>query len=274
MKVKNRFLPDVIARAFVDARRTGAILPGFPGAIPDSLDAAYTIQDHAIALTGQRVGGWKVGRIAHNLTTASSTNRLAGPIFADRILETTTTNIPRVQILAGFAALEAELILRIAETPPADLPIDRARDFVDEVRFGLEVASSPFPGINDFGPEVTVSDFGNNFGLLLGSPIPDWRSRDLINAPVVLAIDDRTVGRATMATMLDGPFGALSFLVGNLARRGIALAPGTWVSTGAITGVHTIGAGQQALATFDGTFSVSCLTTDFVETALEQVSRL
>ena len=53
---------QAIARAFVDARRAGVSLPAYPGDRPETLAAAYAIQDTALALWGdRRIGGWKVG---------------------------------------------------------------------------------------------------------------------------------------------------------------------------------------------------------------------
>ena len=52
--------------------------------------------------------------------------------------------------------------------------------------------------------------------------------------------------------MLDGPFGAAAFLLRNLVERGIDPQAGWWISSGAITGVHEIAAGQHAIAVFDG----------------------
>jgi 2-keto-4-pentenoate hydratase len=252
-----------IAKAFVEARRTGAIIAAYPGDIPTALDEAYRIQDSGIALTGKAIGGWKVGRIAAPLIDAYGSNRLAGPIFSDQIVDAVAGSIPKMPVLAGFAAIEAELLLRVGQTPPSGLKLEDARDYVDDVRFGLEVASSPFPGINDHGPAVTITDFGNNFGLVLGPQIEDWRSRDLLNAPVSLSIDGNIAGEARLAQMLDGPFGAFCFLVDSLAKRGLALEPGQWISTGAITGVHAITAGQHAEASFDRSFLVTCRTVSF-----------
>jgi 2-keto-4-pentenoate hydratase len=252
-----------IAKAFVDARLTGAVMADYPGDIPVALDDAYQIQDTGIALTGKAVGGWKVGRIAEPLIGTYGSNRLAGPIFSDRIVDAAAGEVPKVPVLAGFAAIEAELLLRVGRTPPQEMTLEAARDYIDEVRFGLEVASSPFPGINDHGPAVTITDFGNNFGLVLGPRIEDWRSRDLLNAPVSLSIDGKVAGEARLAQMLDGPFGAFCFLVDSLAKRGLTLAPGQWISTGAITGVHAITAGQQAEASFDGSFAVVCRTISY-----------
>ena len=52
-----------IAAHFVEARRRGASLAAYPGAMPQSLAEAYAIQAHAIVLRGGHVGGWKLGRI-------------------------------------------------------------------------------------------------------------------------------------------------------------------------------------------------------------------
>ena len=38
-----------------------------------------------------------------------------------------------------------------------------------------------------------------------------------------------------------------------MARRGIALTPGQWISSGAVTGVHPVAPGAVVEARFDGT---------------------
>ncbi|MDP2117545.1 MAG: 2-keto-4-pentenoate hydratase, partial [Brevundimonas sp.] len=48
-----------IARAFVEARRSARALATYPGTAPESLEAAYAIQDDAIALWPDRIAGWK-----------------------------------------------------------------------------------------------------------------------------------------------------------------------------------------------------------------------
>jgi 2-keto-4-pentenoate hydratase len=252
-----------IAEAFVAARKSGAVIQEYPGDMPLALDDAYHIQDAGIALVGKPVGGWKVGRISAALAANFDTDRLAGPIFVDQIVATANGASLKVPVLSGFAAVEAEMLLRVGRTPPPRLSLDECWDYIDEVRFGLEIASSPFPGINDHGPAVTISDFGNNFGLVLGPKIDDWRDRLMRKAPVSLTIDEEIVGEAQLAQMGDGPFGSFCFLAESLPKRGLQLQPGQWISTGAITGVHRITAGQYAEASFDGLFKVSCGTVPY-----------
>ncbi|MDB5678864.1 fumarylacetoacetate hydrolase family protein [Sphingomonas bacterium] len=248
-----------IARSFVEARRTGTALPDYPGTMPAALDDAYAVQDAAIALAGGKIAGWKVGRINPPIY---GMNRLAGPIFATTVAAANGAELAMPVFRDGFAAAEAEFLLRIGATPdPAktEYTIDEARGLIDAVHVGIEIASSPFPGINEHGPSVTISDFGNNNGLVVGAPINGWHEVDLDSWPVELRINGERAGAATTATMLDGPFGAARFLFEAMAARGIPLAPGQWISTGAVTGVHPVAIGDRVEARFDGRLTVDCV---------------
>lgn len=253
-----------IARAFLAARAKKTPLTEYPGAMPSTMAEAYAIQDRAILLDGRPVGGWKVGRIADDLVEHYGDNRLTGPIFRDEIFDGSDGAHPAMPVYAdGFAAAEAEVLLCLGDVGSGGHGLMSIRDSIVEVRTGIEIASSPFPEINRHGPAVTASDYGNNKGLVLGPAIPGWREADLMSMPVEFFIDGRAAGAATMAAMLDGPFGSALFLIRTLRARGIAIAPGTWVSAGAITGIHEVRSGQRAEALFDGKIRVGCTITGY-----------
>ena len=251
-----------IARAFVGARQAGTALPDYPGDIPAALEQAYAVQDAAIGLTQSPVAGWKVGKIE---PPVEEMNRLAGPIFADQVVTAGDADDIAMPVFGdGFAAAEAEFLLRIGAAPdPAQrrFTIDEARALIDAVHVGIEIASSPYPGINADGPIVTISDFGNNNGLVVGAAIPDWRETNISGWPIELWIEGRRIGAATAAAMLDGPFGAARFLFEHMAARGIALHPGQWISSGAVTGVHPVKPGERVEARFDDRYAVRCRIT-------------
>jgi 2-keto-4-pentenoate hydratase len=250
-----------VAEAFVAARRTAQVLPTYPGTRPNTLVDAYRIQDAAIALDGRSIAGWKVGRINPPTDAQLGANRLAGPVFADGAAMAGTDATPDMPIFAGgFAAAEAEMLLHVAAGWDGRVPSNDAetRAILDDVRLGIEIASSPYPGINADGPTVTVSDYGNNAGVVIGAEIVGWRDLDLCAILVRTVIDGAVVGEATAATMLDGPYGAVRFLLGNLLARGIDASQGLWVSTGAITGVHPVTSGQHITAEFVGYGTVNC----------------
>jgi 2-keto-4-pentenoate hydratase len=249
-----------VAERFVAARRAAAGLPDYPGERPATLADAYRIQDAAVRLHGGTIAGWKVGKIAPEVEGA---NRLAGPIFGDAVVQAGDgVDGGAMPVFAdGFAAAEAEFLLRIGTAPEpgkTEFTMADARAMVDAVHVGIEVASSPFTGINAHGPAVTVSDFGNNNGLVIGAAVDNWQDTDLNHWPVELRINDEVAGAAIAADMLDGPFGAVRFLAEHLATRGIALTPGQWVSTGAVTGVHKVQVGDRVAARFDASHRVTC----------------
>lgn len=250
---------EAIARAFVEARRAGAALPTYPGGRPTSLGTAYGVQDHAISLRGGAVAGWKVGRVPAPHSDTLGVPRLAGPIFADQIQNAGDDPAVLPVIAGGFAAVEAEYLLRIGRSPRRGtqrISLEEAVDLVDAVHVGFEIASSPYAGINADGPLVTISDFGNHNALLIGAPVVDWSSRAFEDWQVATFVDGTCVGEASARTMLDGPFGAVAFLVESLAARGRTLEPGQWVSSGAVTGVHQVAVGARVEARF-GTLRVS-----------------
>lgn len=254
-----------VASAFVEARRAGRALRAYPGEKPADLAAAYAIQDSALALWQREIGGWKVGRIAPPDTSRLGADRLAGPVFADTVVEARGSDIDMPVFSGGFAAVEAEFMLRLAPPPGASVPATNveAAEWIDLIRIGVEIASSPYHGINRDGPCVTVSDHGNNAGLLLGPEVEQERWADLDQVAVSMFIDDRLVGQATTASMLDGPFGAVRFLLANLHDRAIAPQNGWWVSSGAITGVHEITSGSSFEAIFEGIGRVRSRATHF-----------
>lgn len=258
-------VPDparAIAGQFVSARLAATPLAGFPGAIPGTLDEAYRCQDLAIALWPDEVVGWKVGWIPADQQRIYGEERLVGPIFR-RALHLVPPAAPiDVPVFAGgFAAVEAEYIFRIGTAAPAgklDWSDDEAAALVDGMYIGIEPASSPLATINDLGPAVVVSDFGNNAGLLLGPEIHDWRPRLAAGMTCETFIEGRSVGRGGTARLPKGPLGALAFALMRCARRGRPLQPGQYVSTGAASGIHDILPGESATIVFDGLGTLAC----------------
>ena len=251
-----------IAEAFVAARQKALGFASYPGKLPSDLDQAYVIQDAAIALRGGAPVGWKVGRINTPWLERLSVNRLAGPIFASHVKNGVADSPVTGNIFRdGFGAVEAEFLFRIGRTPEAgktSFSLTEAADLIDSVFIGIEVASSPFPGINSLGPLVTISDFGDNNGLIIGKEIPDWRESGLESWLVEAQIDGQSVGQGQASAFPDGPVGSVQFLLENLITRGITITPGMLVSTGAASGVHEITDGQHFEVHFDNFGRIEC----------------
>ncbi len=253
--------PQAIAAALVDARRHAQALPDYPGPLPTSLRDGYAIQDAGMAHRGDRVAGWKVGRIWPPLDTRFGSDRLAGPIFSDRVITADAASNTEMPIFTGgFGAVEAEFVFRLGAVPPSQtrFSLSETSELIASVHVGIEIASSPLAAINDLGPPIIVSDFGNNNGLIVGPAIADWQDAAIDSWPIAVAIDGVEVGTGVSGDFPDGTLGSVRFLLELLAARGIAAPEGMLVSTGAITGVHNIVAGQTASFDFGGRAALRC----------------
>ena len=247
--------PVTIANRFVSARLDARALSGFPGQIPSTMTYAYDVQEKALEQWPAKPAGWKVGRIADDIAATLGDNRLSGPIFESMIKSADAAPLTVPVFVGGFAAVEAEFIYRIgrdADPKTSAYDTDAALDLAEGLYFGIEMAGSPLSTINDLGPTVVASDFGNNHGLIIGGPVEGWRDRPDASLTCETFVDGKSVGRGDASGVLGGPAGALAWLAGHLARRGRPLSKGQWVSTGAVTGIHRIGAGQTAEVVFEG----------------------
>ena len=244
---------QAISDAFVSARLSARALPGFPGDLPGSLSEAYAVQALSVAAWPDEVAGWKVGGIPPANAEKYGADRLAGPIFKRSVRRVNGAPVSMPAFEGGFAAVESEYVLVTGDAvEPGAVAADAlaARNIVARVHIGVEIASSPLRTINELGPASIISDFGNNAGIILGEEIEDWRDRDLSEIEVETLIDGDTVGTARAGP--DAPFEAVAFLIGHFARADRVLPAGTYVSTGAITGVHDAQVGAVATARFEG----------------------
>ncbi|HWA00206.1 MAG TPA: 2-keto-4-pentenoate hydratase [Caulobacterales bacterium] len=223
---------------------------------------AYAVQDIAISLWPEAVAGWKIGLVPLAARNAFQAERIAGPIFAGAVQADANGGPFEFPVFSGgFAAVEAELVFHVGADAPAgrvEWSKDEIIPFIDAVHIGVECAGSPFAAINDSGPAVTASDFGNNAGLLIGAEVRDWQAMDLGAVEVVTKINDAVAGRGSAASIPGGPFAALAFIFEHTARRGRPLRQGQWISTGALTGVHAVQADDAAQAEFGPLGVIAC----------------
>ncbi len=252
---------DMRAAAFVNARLAGQSLSAYPGSLPVSLNEAYLIQSQAIDLWPDRISGWKVGRINAPWDAQFGTDRLAGPIFSKQLTQSGTPPQKAHVFAGGFGAVEGELVVEVkADAPPEKTTwtLSESIEFAGIMRIGMEIASSPFAGINDFGPLVTISDFGNNNGLILGEEIPGWHSAAPSDWFLRTRIDGREVGASSAASIPGGPLESFRAVLEICARMGMPLQRGMQITTGAVTGVHPIREGQTATVEMTGLPLISC----------------
>lgn len=253
-----------IAACFVEARLRGRGLPAFPGTMPDTLEDAYAIQAEAIRLWPDAVAGWKVGRLTPALSDRFGIDRFIGPIFASQVAQAddSGSEMDFPVFTGGSAAFEAEYVLVVDHDQPSDTITydqDSARALARAVHIGIEIAGSPLAVMPDLNSLASIADLGNNNGQIIGPAIPLNVLDDPRNMGCATTIDGALVREASAADLPGGPLTAMAFACTQAAALGVPLKAGQFVSTGAVTGMHWVRAGQRCVADFGLWGSIACL---------------
>lgn len=247
---------EKISNTLVEARRSCTGLTSFPGELPQTLKTAYAIQESSIGKWDDKVVGWKVGGIPPHLQEQLKDVRLCGPVFKKSVQYSDGTNHLKMPVFKdGYSAIEAEFVMELGDTsqlPAVGLTQKQIEDVISRVYIGFEMASSPIQKTNDIGSTAVISDFGINSGIIVGPEVVNWNDIDLSSVNVTVDIDGTQYGPTSPKPALEGPFGAVKFLIEHMKKHGQTIEPGTYVSTGAITGVHDSEVGAKAEITFDG----------------------
>ena len=255
---------DAVAAELVGARGAGRSLTGFPGAVPTSMAEAYRIQDRAISRWPDSLVGWKIGYVPADRRTPGDPDRLVGPIWGRQChpRDDPPSAVEVGVFAAGFAAVEAELVIRLGQDLPARAgwTADEAAGLEQDLLVGIEVASSPIPDINSLGPTVIAADFGNNNGLVLG-PVLGPRPGAAAVA-LTCTVDGQLVGEGSADNLPGGMHHGLATALNILGRRNRPVGAGMLFATGAITGIHPIGLGQHCAVEVEGGPSVELRTAD------------
>lgn len=240
------------AEALVGARKAGRALAAFPGEVPDTLEGAYALQAAAIALMGEEIAGWKVGRLSPDLAERFGVDRFLGPVFrADVIAALGDGPTPFAMFTCGSAAFEAEFMVFVG--------IDaQGAVYPKALTTGIEIASSPVACLPELGSLATVADLGNNAGQIIGAPIPV----ELLDQSTALTcrtfIGSADVVARDASALPGGPATAFAFAVETARALGFPLREGQFVSTGAVTGMHAVEPGLACRTDFGAFGTIAC----------------
>lgn len=253
-----------IALAFADARAEARALSAFPGTVPESFDAAYAVQAAAMAARPANLRGWKVAMIKPEWRTAFPAERLIGPVY--HVIDVPDGGAAIMPaITGGYTALEAEFVAVMAhDLPPRAAPYETAEVVaaISDFHIGAEIAGSPLVNLNDLGPGSIISDFGCNGGVVVGPAIENWATRPWESLTASSSVNGETVGEGSAAVVPGTPIAAVAFLANALSAQGRTLRAGDLVSTGMVTGIHKVAAGDRTVIDFGdcGQFTIDFVT--------------
>jgi 2-keto-4-pentenoate hydratase len=241
---------ETAARALIDAKENGSPVETFPaGSAPDTVAAAYAIQDATVALLDEAVGAWKVGPAAPDFPETCA------PILASRLISSPA----RFSNTLRLKAVECEVAFRLARDLPASegpYTSAQAREAVASAMVAIEVVETRFAGWPVEDRLWALADNQSNHALVVGAeiPLPDQATIDALTA--TLAIGD-TVKAADKGFPGGDPFALIAWLATHVGTRAPALAKrglkaGDVITTGSWNGVDFAKDGMTVRADYPG----------------------
>lgn len=244
---------DALADCLADARRDGRQVTSLPDdLVPRTQSDAYLVNGLVAARLGWETLGWKIAG-----TTAAVRAKLGleAPIYGRtfrRFASQSPARFRRGDLLDPLIECEFFVTLN-RDLPPRDAPwtMPEVVERIGDVHAGIEVAECRFPAAALPPLPAILADGSASGRYVFGDPMPHWRER-LAEVAVTLEVDGALRRHGTGADVMDDPLRPLLWLAEERRRWGDGLRAGETISTGSMTGMLPIRAGQTVLARFGG----------------------
>jgi 2-keto-4-pentenoate hydratase len=218
---------------------------------PRSMADGYAIQNAFRAMWTEPVAGWKIGATAEAIMQRYGLDEpMMGPVYAPDVFTSPARPAPG---RFNHFCIETEFAYRFQRAlPPRDNAYARAEilDAVECLIPAFELINPRYERIPFDSAAEAVADCTVNGGMVLGAPILEWRGLDLLNHRVRLVVDGEVKGEGTGADALGDPVNVLEWTINRLSKDGVGLDAGQLISTGTMTGVVHVEAGQTAIGDF------------------------
>jgi len=249
---------DATARACLEMHRTRTRYRPLDAAVRSApLEDAYRIQDsvHRLMTEAGRgeIAGWKIALTSKAMQQMTGVDQpAAGAIFSKVVYPSPS----RVDLAAyHHLGVEFEVAVRLGgDLPASGGPWTRA-SVVGRVAACLPAFELVEDGDADYktlDAFTLIAQNTWNGGVVLGSPVTDWRGVDLETAVTRCWINDEPAGQGKTGDALGHPFEAVAWLANLLNRRGRTLDRGMIVMTGSSITTRFPTSGDRVRFAIDG----------------------
>jgi len=230
--------PEAAAKAaayLAHCWRMGDTVAELPEAIrPKTTRDGMQVQAALIAELDLPVAGWKVGCTSRAAQRYLKIRQpIAGRLIATRLFENQVA-LPS----SGCRGIEGEFAFVLGrDLPPRKRPYTRAevRAAIKTLRPALEIIDPRYTDWLKVNAASIVADLSGNGWLILGAPVPRWRTLDLRKQTVRVTVDGKPTAEGTGAEALGDPLKVMVWLA-NFLRAQQGLKAGEIVTTGTCTG--------------------------------------
>jgi 2-keto-4-pentenoate hydratase len=148
--------------------------------------------------------------------------------------------------------VETEIAFRLgADLPQGGAPAEVAAA-VESCMAAIELIEDLHYDYKRLDAAAMVAGNVWNAGVVLGTPVTDWRSQDLARVTARLSINGRAIGSGNGGDVMGHPLNALAWLADKLAAAGTPLRRGTIIMTGSMVPIQYPAAGDRAVIDVSG----------------------
>lgn len=246
---------ELVARLFVEARRTGHRMQPLPDALrPASTAEVNAINDRVAADLGEPIAGWKIGFVY-----SPRQEPFICPIYASTLF-TSPAKVP-LSFTPGLN-IEPEISFRLLDDLPAREKPYRAPEVAEvlEACASLEIVDTRFDiaqrSIRQMLDDRRLryeawADCNVSGAYIVATGRRDWTEFDFARMPMTMRTPDRVLVQTVGGHAFDDPFLPCVVLANRMRHRG-GMRRGQILVTGSFAGFWPAHADEPVTAHFEG----------------------
>ena len=234
------------------SRRATEILPA--EVYPASLDEAYAIrrayQEIEEATGRGAIAGYKIGLTTPVMQKLCGVDEPCyGAIFASEVHHRHAMLSSRDYCRLG---VETEIAFRLGDDFPEVGDRRQVAAAVESCMAAIELLDDLRHDYKRLDAAAMVAGNVWNAGVVLGTPLTEWRTLDLERIRAQLSINDQKIGSGKGGDVMGNPLNALAWLAEKLAVARTPLRRGMIVMTGSMVPIQYPVAGDRVLVEISG----------------------
>jgi 2-keto-4-pentenoate hydratase len=233
-------------------RRPAEILP--TDLYPVNLDEAYAIRRIFQEIEERKgrgaVAGYKIGLTTPVMQKLCGVGEPCyGAIFAREV------HHGQAKLAASdycHLGVETEIAFRLGDDLPQGGNPGEIAAAVESCMAAIELIEDLHYDYRRLDAAAMVAGNVWNAGVVLGTPVTEWRTRDLARSAARLSINGQEIGNGNGSDVMGHPLNALAWLAEKLAAAGTPLQRGMIVMTGSMVPIRYPAAGDRVLVEVSG----------------------
>jgi 2-keto-4-pentenoate hydratase len=230
---------------------------------PVDIDSGYRVQ----ALVNEQLSHAGLGQVAGHKVGATNSlvqrllhipHAVAGAVF-ERTVHHGSAHVPHAHYVRP--GVECELVVVLGrDLPPRATPYSRheVEGAIAACAAGMEIIDDRYMDVKTLGAPSLIADNALDAGVVIGTPIADWKGLDLVACAATTRVNASAVAHGSGADVMGDPLEVVLWLANDRSRRGMGLRAGEFIFTGSMTDIVWVSPADQVETSVSGLGAVHC----------------